>query len=82
MVVVWRELSMKYDYLAERAQYLSHTKELAKAHYGDVENEDEAVLQFLARSVAHSKEDDARLTDEVELLKDRITKIEDIINAR
>lgn len=73
---------MKYDYLAERAQYLSHAKELAKAHYGDTENEDEAVLQFLAKSVAHSKEDDRRLTDEVEMLKDRITKIENIISAK
>lgn len=73
---------MKYDYLAERAQYLSHARELAKAHYGDTENEDEALLQFLARSVEHSKEDDARLTDEVEILKDRVSKIEDVLRAR
>lgn len=73
---------MKYDYLAERAQYLSHAKELAKAHYGDVEDEDEALLQFLAKSVMHSEEDDKRLTDEVAQLKDRIAKIEELMQGR
>lgn len=73
---------MKYDYLAERAQYLSHAKELAKAHYGDVEDENEALLQFLAKSVMHSKEDDERLSDEVAQLKDRMAKIEELMQGR
>lgn len=73
---------MKYDYLAERAQYLSHAKELAKAHYGDVEDEDEALLQFLAKSVMHSEEDDKRLTDEVAQLKDRMARIEELMQGR
>ena len=73
---------MKYDYLAERAQYLDHAKELAKAHYGDVEDENEALLQFLAKSVMHSEEDDKRLTDEVKQLKDRMAKIEELMQGR
>lgn len=76
---------MKYDYLAERAAYLSEKskekspylqdiEDLASGHYRDEEDTDAAILHYLARGVEKSKEDDIRLSDEVEQLKKQVVK--------
>lgn len=65
--------------LAESSSYINKLKTYAKGHYPDTKDENEALLNFLARSVLHAKEDDFEQNIKIRELTSRLSSIEEII---
>ena len=66
---------MKISELIETSNYLAQLKSDAKKHYPETDTEDESLLQFLARSVLHAKDDDAKQNNDIAILKSKINNI-------
>lgn len=68
-------------FTTETQDYLKHVIDYAKGHYSEADDI-QAVLQFLARSVGHAKEDDAKQYEMIKRLHNQIKMLASKINNK
>ena len=61
--------------LDEKSMSLDKAKKFATTHYPDAEDETEALLTFLVKSVGHAKDDDQYQNAEISNLKQQVSQI-------